>query len=443
MEKKLFFGDHKARNLAMYKVIAEKIRQNPVFFEKEAEAQAKRKAHKQPFWPDRNLEAWQHTVAQGMDATLAVLVEDSQRGKIFRQNVRAFGGPNFLTKAELDAFSLEWLKNQGVSDQYLADVRKIMDAQEEPAEKILYRPTIARRRGDYARILVIGDIHGCADELRRLLDIVRPTPADLIVTLGDYVDRGPDSKGVLETMLELHKGGNLVALRGNHDAMLVMLADGIRPRDYYYEQAKYCFDDRKAQGEITYGGIGSFWFGHNKGSATLASYGLESASTSGLDDKYREAEIQAAINALIPPSHLNFLRSTCVDALETENHIFAHAGFYEHLTVDEQPLFQLHWLKNHHSHYAGKTVVVGHTIQHHYEPYDWAGHTIFMDTGAFFLPDGTLSCADVQAGVWWNSKGEQGEFLTKEEWKEKARLQQEENEKQWAEYQARWDKYGI
>ena len=71
------------------------------------------------------------------------------------------------------------------------------------------------------RTLAIGDIHGCARSLDKLLSVVQPQPEDLIVALGDYVDRGPDSRGVLDRVIALHAAGRLIALRGNHDLMML------------------------------------------------------------------------------------------------------------------------------------------------------------------------------------------------------------------------------
>ena len=70
------------------------------------------------------------------------------------------------------------------------------------------------------RTLAIGDIHGCLTALTTLLDFVAPAADDRLVALGDYVDRGPDSRGVLDLLIALHAGGRLVALRGNHDEMM-------------------------------------------------------------------------------------------------------------------------------------------------------------------------------------------------------------------------------
>src|SRR2546421_216194 len=69
------------------------------------------------------------------------------------------------------------------------------------------------------RTLAIGDIHGCLRALDGLLGMLRVQPADTLVVLGDYADRGPDSRGVIERMLSLQEQCRLVCLRGNHDEM--------------------------------------------------------------------------------------------------------------------------------------------------------------------------------------------------------------------------------
>ena len=72
-----------------------------------------------------------------------------------------------------------------------------------------------------SRTLAIGDIHGCSVALEALLAIVAPAPDDIVITLGDYVDRGPDSKGVLERLLRLEAYAHLIPLIGNHDEMML------------------------------------------------------------------------------------------------------------------------------------------------------------------------------------------------------------------------------
>src|ERR1043166_9018992 len=73
-----------------------------------------------------------------------------------------------------------------------------------------------------ARTFVIGDIHGCVDELNWLLDALSPTEADAIVFLGDYIDRGPASKAVIDRLLRLRREGpGCVFLKGNHEDMFL------------------------------------------------------------------------------------------------------------------------------------------------------------------------------------------------------------------------------
>ena len=68
---------------------------------------------------------------------------------------------------------------------------------------------------DAERIIAIGDIHGCARALEGLLEMIEPTPRDLIVTLGDYVDRGPQSRQVIERLIQLQEECQLIPLLGN------------------------------------------------------------------------------------------------------------------------------------------------------------------------------------------------------------------------------------
>src|SRR5918998_722468 len=79
------------------------------------------------------------------------------------------------------------------------------------------------------RVLAIGDIHGCLHPFNDLLDWVKPDADDLVVTLGDYVDRGPDTRGVLDRLVGLKQSGmRLVCLRGNHEVMMLAARYGDR-----------------------------------------------------------------------------------------------------------------------------------------------------------------------------------------------------------------------
>jgi len=70
-------------------------------------------------------------------------------------------------------------------------------------------------------ILAIGDIHGCDTALKTMLDTVQPTTDDTIITLGDYVDRGPDSKAVIQILLDFRTTHQLIHLMGNHEIQMI------------------------------------------------------------------------------------------------------------------------------------------------------------------------------------------------------------------------------
>ena len=76
------------------------------------------------------------------------------------------------------------------------------------------------------RLIAIGDIHGCHTALRGLLAAIAPQPHDTLVLLGDYVDRGPDSRQVIELLVELQQRTNVVALLGNHEEMMLNVLAG-------------------------------------------------------------------------------------------------------------------------------------------------------------------------------------------------------------------------
>jgi serine/threonine protein phosphatase 1 len=76
------------------------------------------------------------------------------------------------------------------------------------------------------RLIAIGDIHGCANALRTLLAAIDPQPTDTVVTLGDYVNKGPDSKGVLDLLIALSGHSQLIPILGNHDELMLQSRQG-------------------------------------------------------------------------------------------------------------------------------------------------------------------------------------------------------------------------
>jgi serine/threonine protein phosphatase 1 len=208
------------------------------------------------------------------------------------------------------------------------------------------------------RVLAIGDIHGCLPPFDALLDWVKPAAGDTVVLLGDYVDRGPDTKGVLDRLIELRKSGlNLVCLCGNHEIMMLEARRGGRS-------------------EL------KMWLSVG-GAAALDSYGR-----GGLDG--------------VPREHWDFLEYNLLDYHETERHIFVHAAVHCDLELDEQPEYILYWehLPDAMRHFSGKTVICGHTSQKSGVPKVVPG-AICIDT--FAHGGGWLTCLDVQAGKYWQA----------------------------------------
>jgi serine/threonine protein phosphatase 1 len=211
------------------------------------------------------------------------------------------------------------------------------------------------------RTIAIGDIHGCSAALDALLEVIRPRPDDTIVTLGDYINRGPDSKGVIESLIQLKTRCRLVPLLGNHEEMLFeALADRLPLVDFL--------------------GVG--------GDDTLDSYGP------GRD------------LSLIPVEHYQFLES-CLDYYETDTHIFVHANYYQDTPMDEQPVGMLRWESIRDTtpgpHETGKTVIVGHTSQKGGEILD-LGHVKCIDT--FCHGGGWLTALDVHTEKVWQADRE-------------------------------------
>ena len=213
-----------------------------------------------------------------------------------------------------------------------------------------------------SRTLAIGDIHGCATALETLVDFVGVTPEDTLVCLGDYVDRGQQTREVIEFLLALREKCHLVTLRGNHEIMM----EGAR----------------RARGEA------SQWLAVG-GHAVLDSY-----RASNLDD--------------IPAEHWDFLRA-CVPSYENETHFFVHANADPDRALADQSDAMLYW---HHldapppRHRSGKTMICGHTAQHNGRPLD-LGHAVCIDTFAHG-PGGWLTCLEPETGAYWqaNQSGE-------------------------------------
>lgn len=213
------------------------------------------------------------------------------------------------------------------------------------------------------RLYVIGDIHGRADLLRRIaarIDTDARSAAVQISTifLGDYVDRGPRSKEVIELVLG---GGfpNVIALKGNHEAMLLSFL-----RDP---------------------GAGPIWL-DNGGWHTLASYGILPRQGS-LD------EIRGEFERRLPPRHLAFLRSLRLSC-RCGDYFFCHAGVRPGIAFDRQSEADLTWIREE---FLGSDLDHGAVVVHGHSPVrevETKANRINLDTGAF--SSGRLSCLVLQ-----------------------------------------------
>ncbi|MCZ8522303.1 MULTISPECIES: metallophosphoesterase [Paenibacillus] len=215
------------------------------------------------------------------------------------------------------------------------------------------------------RTLVISDIHGCIAELHALLRQMAYRPdADRLLLLGDFVDRGPDSRGVVEEVMRLVRGG-AEALRGNHDQRFVDLMLG-RPEN----MEKF----------VKHGGL-----------QTLQSYGADDLPAGPADPSLADKLGRAASRIRSAwEGHLAFLDSLPYYA-EDDRHIYVHAGLHpEYTPWHEQPLREFLLIREAflpHPVTAGRTVVFGHTktVDIHGTPDIWfAGDKIGIDGGCPF-----------------------------------------------------------
>ncbi len=194
------------------------------------------------------------------------------------------------------------------------------------------------------RIFAVGDIHGCYDKLVALMKTLpwKKENGDLLLFIGDYIDRGPNSRDVVQFLVELKKqGGDLVFLKGNHEKMLM---------DYYIHQKDQML------------------YVANGGAETIASY------------------VEGGIGRkafVLPEDHLEFLLGLKL-YYETEDYIFVHAGLRDEIPLTQQSEEDLLWIREEfiYSMYEwGKRVIFGHTALE--TPFVTPGK-IGIDTGAVY-----------------------------------------------------------
>lgn len=235
-------------------------------------------------------------------------------------------------------------------------------------------PTFRRRKSRYSvpegmRIYAIGDVHGCLDQLNRMLDAIdkdlgsRPVQSQLIF-LGDLVDRGPRSAEVVERVLH----GDVPTSRcgfimGNHEEVMLECYKGATEN------------------------LGT-WL-HNGGVETLASYGVE------LEDIFAGSmNLVPILRRAIPEPHIEFLESF-QDYVRVGDYLFVHAGIRPGVPMDAQSKRDLRWIRGpflDDSTDHGFMVVHGHSIVPNVE---FHANRIAIDTGCFF--SGRLSAVALEA----------------------------------------------
>lgn len=191
----------------------------------------------------------------------------------------------------------------------------------------------------------IGDVHGCRDKLARLLDFcVRHSDGGSarFVFVGDYIDRGPDSRGVIETLLALKRDmpGQVTCLKGNHEDMMLRALHG-------------------DEDELL------LWLSQG-GARTLLSYGVEHPAD-------------------LPPEHLAFFASLPT-SFDDGRRLFVHAGVNPAFALDRQREEDLIWIREpflHSSRDFGRLVVHGHTPLLSERP-DIRPNRVNLDTGAVY-----------------------------------------------------------
>jgi serine/threonine protein phosphatase 1 len=225
-----------------------------------------------------------------------------------------------------------------------------------------------------AVVYAIGDIHGCLDELRLLEKLIAEDAADVgdgerwLVTLGDYIDRGPHSAQVIGHLMSAPpEGFRRIAIAGNHEQMLLdFLADPAANAQW-----------------LEFGGL-----------ETARSYGMRDRPALG-GPRWARA-IARDLAGLIPESHLEFLRALPI-SLTVPGNFFVHAGIRPGVAVDEQADEDLLWIREpflEQGMPGGVLVIHGHTPANEPELRAWR---VGIDTAAF--ASGRLTAVRLSPGA--------------------------------------------
>ena len=226
-------------------------------------------------------------------------------------------------------------------------------------------------------VYAVGDIHGCNILLQKIHNKILATSKDiegqkLLIYLGDYIDRGPDIKGVIQTLIDFQpENFKQVFLLGNHEQMLLDFTVGKRNSLY-------------------------IWLG-NGGLETLESYGcdLNSYIDNSMELKGEEL-IRKQFTRLLPSAHKNFFNQLILN-YEWDDYFFVHAGINPDLPLEKQEKETMLWTREKNffnpKMTCSKIIVHGHTPVEKIEKYPFR---INLDTGSFY--SGKLSCLKIENG---------------------------------------------
>jgi serine/threonine protein phosphatase 1 len=217
-----------------------------------------------------------------------------------------------------------------------------------------------------SKIIAIGDIHGELYKLQNLFDKLSINKNDTLVFLGDYIDRGEHSKGVIDHLIKLSKDYNCVFLKGNHEAFFLESYSKI------FGSSAWSSDNGGGTPQIF-----NSWM-INGGKACLQSYDAQALL---------EGYVNKAVYTM-NETHGHFFRKLKL-TYETENYIFVHGHLAHEQDVEDQEEWQCIWgrYSDIWPHKSGKIVVCGHTPHPH--PID-DRFKICIDTGSFKM-DGHIS----------------------------------------------------
>jgi len=212
-----------------------------------------------------------------------------------------------------------------------------------------------KKRG---RLFAIGDIHGCPDELTALLKAIDLDRNDTLVFVGDYVDRGPSAKDVIDILIEVKRShSQTIFLKGNHEDMMLSF---LGLPGHYGESFLY-----------------------NGGIATLESYAIDESLLDEVTDR-------------LPTKHLDFLQNLATSFVRAP-YLFVHAGVHPLRSLEDQDAEDMLWIRQEfiaHPHELGHTVVFGHTPMR--DVLVELPYKIGLDTGLVY--GGKLSCIEFTEG---------------------------------------------